>query len=301
MITEPGYNWLNYFFHDMLDISFYAYDALMAAFICIVLAVFLKKYTCNLYLSLFLYMTIGLFTMSMSGLRQTLAISLCTIPVIMAYDNDGFQHITIRKKVRRFVFGGLCVVAAATLHNSALIFLPILFLFSIRLSRRQTILLVILATSTILFRELFTRIMSNFLIGRYEDFDLDVGYAMNILVLLLPIAIGLFCAFVSRPDYTDGKYSGMISLMFIFLALQITFNNLALNNNQIGRLGYYFLSSYIILIPYALKCMNQSSRSIVTFVIIVLCLVYFYLGTNEGTLRIDHYKFFWEEPIFFTD
>ncbi len=301
MITEPGYNWLNYLFHDMLGISFYAYDALMAVFICTVLAVFLKQYSSNLYLSLFLYMTIGLFTMSMSGLRQTLAISLCAIPVITAYDNESLKHITKRGKIWRFILGLLCVIAAATLHNSALVFLPILFLFNIRLSKQQTILLIILATLTILFRGLLTSIMSNFLFGRYEDFDLDMDYKMNILKLILPIAIGFFCTLISRPDGTDGKYSGVLSLMFVFLALQITFSNLSLNNNQIGRLSYYFLSSFIILIPYALKCMTQSSRSIVTFSIIALCLVYFYLGTNEGTLSIDQYKFFWEEPLYLAD
>lgn len=299
--TEPGFNWLGYFFHDMLGISFYAFDALMAAFICTLLALFLKRYSSNLYLSLIVYMTIGLFTMSMSGLRQILAISLCTIPIIVSFDNRGLQHVSKKKRLWRLVLGAICVIVAATLHNSAIIFLPILLLFDVRLTRQQTILLIVIATVTIVLRGVITSIMSNFLPTRYEDMDLNLNYEMNILMLIVPIAIGFFCTLISRPDRSDGKYSKVISLMFVFLALQITFNNLALNNNQIGRLGYYFLSSYIILIPYALKCIPQRSRSIVTFAIIVLCLMYFYLGTNEGTLKIDDYKFFWQEPIYFNN
>lgn len=296
--TEPGYNWLGYFFHDILGISFYAFDALMALFICIVLAIFLKRYSSNLYLSLFLYMTIGIFTMSMSGLRQTLAIYLCTIPVIVSYTKYGFQHISKRKKIWRLIIGFICVIAASTLHNSAIIFMPILLLFNVRLTRRQTVLLIVLAATTLMLRGVLTSIMSHFLPVRYGDFDLNMDYQMNTLMLILPIAIGAFCAIISKPDGADGKYSNAISLMFIFLALQITFSNLSLENNQIGRLGYYFMSSYIILIPYALKCLPQRSRGIVTFAITVLCLVFFYLGANGGTLRIDDYKFFWQEPAY---
>ena len=297
-VTEPGYNWLGYFFHDMLGISFYAFDALMAAFICIVLAFFLKRYSSNLYLSLFLYMTIGLFSMSMSGLRQTLAIYLCMIPVILSCETNGHQYISNKKKIWQLILGVVCVIAATTLHNSAIIFLPILLLFNVRLTKQQTILFIVLATMTIVFRDILTNIMSNFLPVRYEDLDLNLDYKMNTLMLMVPIAIGLFCALLSRPDGLDGKYSKAVSLMFIFLALQITFNNLSLNNNQIGRLGFYFWNSYIVLIPYTLECIPRQSRQIITVAIIALCMVYFYLGTNEGTMRIDNYKFFWQEPIY---
>ena len=121
---------------------------------------------------------------------------------------------------------------------------------------------------------------------------------MNTLMLLVPISIGLFCAFVSRPENGEKKYSKALSLMFVFLALQVMFNNLALSQNQIARFGYYFMNSYIILIPSVLKKVQPSIRPVVTIAIVLLCVVFFYLGTNDGTLRIDHYKFFWQEPMY---
>lgn len=296
-ITEPGFNLLGYFFRYILGFSFYAFDALMAAFICTVLAFFLKHYSSNMYLSLFLYMTIGIFTMSMSGLRQTLAIYVCMIPVIIMSANDRLLYIPKREKILQLIFGFICIVTASSLHNSSLVFLPILLLFNVRLNRRQTISFIILSSLTLLFRDFMTSVMVYFLPVRYEDFDLNMSYSMNLLMLVLPIAIGFFCSLFSKPDNIDGKYSRSLSLMFIFLSLQITFNNLALNNNQLGRLGYYFMASYIILIPYSLKCISRQNRTVVTFGIILLCLVFFYLGTNEGTLKIDNYKFFWQEPL----
>ena len=83
-ITEPGFNYISFYFHNVLGVSFYTFDAAIAAFVCVILGLFLKKYSDNVYLSVFFYMTIGLFTMSMSGLRQMMAISLCSVPLLFS-------------------------------------------------------------------------------------------------------------------------------------------------------------------------------------------------------------------------
>lgn len=297
-ITEPGYNLLSYFFHDIIGIPFYAYNAILSAFICFILALFIKHFSPNIYLSLFLYMTIGLFTMSMSGLRQMLAISFCTIPVILARREEKKGVVRRKKKIFIFLVGLACVFVAYSMHNSSIVFIPILFLMDIRLTKSQTIIIMILAIFTLLVRRLLVGVMSLFLFNRYEQYDINAGYMMNTLMLFIPIVIGMFCAVASRPDSGEQTYSKTISLMFVFMALYIMFNNLALSHNQIARLGYYFMNAAIILIPYSLNKQSKEIRSIVTPLIILLCLVFFYLGTNEGTLKIDDYKFFWQEPVY---
>ena len=288
-------------FHDILGAPFFVYYAVVAAIICYILALFLKYYSDNIYLSLITYMTIGLFTMSMSGIRQMLAISFCTIPLIVAKAR-GEAVFSSKKSKRRFFFLGLfCVLLAFSFHNSALVFFPILFMFNIRLTKRQTIIIVIVATVvSLLLRPVIVALMTMFAFGnRYQQYDFNEGYAMNILILLIPIIIGLFCVLISRPENNDKYYSRYLSLMFIFLALQIAFNNLALSHAQISRLGYYFLNSYVILIPYAIKKVALWIRPTVVVAMLSLFLVYFYLGTNGGTLKIDDYKFFWQEPEYY--
>ena len=297
-ISEPGYNLLSYFFHDILGVPFWVLVATLSLFQCYILGLFLKHFSVNIYFSLFLFMTIGLFTPAMSGLRQLTAVSICTIPVIWAKVCDERGNENNKHKMWRLIIGIGLVLVAYTIHNSAIIFMPILFLFDKRLSRQQTIAIMIFAVSTLLFRSLLVRFMGYFVLERYDRYDLNEGYMMNILMLLVPISIGLFCVFTSSPEKGEQKYSKAMSLMFLFLALQVTFNNLALSQNQVARLGYYFMNSYIVLIPYVLKKLPAQSRSITTFCIIFLCIVFFYMGTNGGTLKIDNYKFFWEEPIY---
>lgn len=300
-ITEPGYNLLSYFFHDILKVPFWVYYAVMSLFMCFVLGSFIKHFSSDIYLSLFMYMTLGLFTMSMSGLRQTLAVYICTIPVIWAKTSDEKGNEPQQHKIVRLFLGILLVFLAFTIHNSAILFLPILFLFDLRLSKAQTIIVMALAVSTFLFRGLIVSIMGNFVFGRYEDLNLDAGYAKNVLTLLVPIVIGFFCSLVCNPEQGERYYSKSMSLMFVLFALFISFNILSLSQNQIGRIGYYFINSGIILIPYALKKLPKDTRMIVTFIFVVLSLIYFYLGTKEGTLMIDNYKFFWQEPMFFAN
>lgn len=299
-MTEQGYNWLSYFFHDIIGVPFYVYYMAVSAFVCYILAIFLKSLSTNIYLSLFIYMTIGLFTMSMSGLRQMLAISICLIPIIWAKtcEDKGLER---RKHiVWRLIVSVLLVVLAYTFHNSAVVFLPVLFLLNLRLSKNQTIIMMIIGiASTLLLRSLFVNALGFFVTERYEKYGLTGSYAMNILMLLVPIAIGLFCVFVSRPEKGKKTYNKTLSTMFVFLTLVVMFNNLALINNQIQRLGYYFMNSYIIIIPYAIGKLSSNIRKGVMFAIILMCLIFFYLGADGGTLEIDNYKFFWEEPIYF--
>lgn len=300
-MTEPGFNLLCYFFHDILKMPFYVYNALISFLICFILALFLKKFSSNIFQSLFLYMTIGLFSMSMSGMRQMLAISICLIPIIIAKEDEDYRNQLHIHRLRRILIGILCVGVAYTIHNSSVVFLPILFLMDIRLTKSQSVMIMIVAISTILFKSYLIEVISYFMLERYEKYDLYEGYAMNLLALLVPIAIGLFCVVVSKPDNGKRKYSKFISQMFIFLALYVMFTIQGLNHIQISRLGFFFMNAEVILIPYALKRLPFRSRPVVTLTIFFLCLLYFYLGTNEGTLKIDNYKFFWEEPIYLSN
>lgn len=294
-ISEPGFNYVSFYFHNVLGVSFYAFETAIAAFVCVILGLFLKKYSDNVYLSVFFYMTIGLFTMSMSGLRQMIAISFCTVPLLLSNRDETRLKVGSKKWSFQLIIGVICVLLAYTFHNSALIFLPVLLLLNLRLKKPQIVIITIFAILTILLRSLLVGYLAEFAPERYERYDFQEGYLMNTLMLLIPIAIALFCALISKPDHNDGRYGRAISLMFIFLALQVVFSNLALSHSQIARLGYYFANSYLVLIPFTLRSLNRSLRVPATVVIIILCLVFFYLGTKDGTLMIDEYKFFWQD------
>lgn len=294
-ITEQGYNFLNILFHDYLHFPFQLFYAVMAAFICFSLGAVLRRYSTNIYLSLFLYMTIGMFTMSMSGLRQTLAVSVCNfVPILL--QPEGEVHGG-RKRIM-FIVSIALIALAFTIHNSAIVFLPTVFLTKIRLTKAQVVTLFVLAISMLIVRDFWGALFQARAFGRYESYDFTMGYDMNILVLLLPIVIGFFCVICHRTDAISHRFSPEVSMFFVYMAFVIFFVSQGLNHGQITRLAFYFYAVYPILIPSALSSMPQSIRNGATLFIIVLCVVFFVMGSIGGTLQIDNYKFFWQETVY---
>lgn len=286
---EVGYNILNYFIHDILHLNFHFFLLITSAFYCTVLAKYLSKYSSNITVSFFLHLTIGIFTMSMSGIRQSLAISLCTMAFMIANSDN-------KSLLRKYGVALGINTIAYTFHNSSLIFFPFLFLTNIRLTRGCALVLVLLGASSQLYKGILVDIGSLYLPAKYEDMNFATNYVANVLVYIIPVAISLFCWYFSKTE-KDGKYNKLVSQMFIFLSLTVFFINLMGLNNQLGRLSYYFIYSYYILIPYAFNSMPNGVRNIFQPVVLCVCAAYFIIGTVGDIMHIDEYHFFWEDVV----
>ena len=94
---------------------------------------------------------------------------------------------------------------------------------------------------------------------------------------------------------SDGKYNRTVSMMFVMIALTVFFSNLQSLNNQLGRLSYYFIFSYLVLIPYTFSTMPVSLRKFYTPLVLLVCTAYFIIGNMGDVMQIDDYHFFWED------
>ena len=283
--SELGYNYLGYFCNNILELNWQVYLILVSLFICYSLGNFILYFSDSILWSVFLHFTIGLFTMSMSGLRQTIAIFICYIALVAIF--------TVKGRLKRNLITILCVALAYSIHNSAFCFIPVLFIAGVSMSKSKAILLQILATIGIIFRNQLISIGMLFVPTRYSGYETNADYSINILVLLLTIVIPVSCLLVARVN-KNGLFSPEISLMYIFSACNILFTGLSMNNNQIGRLAYYFVPSYLIIIPHAFRYLREKDKLVISGIVIVLCIIYFTLGTSGGTLKLDNYSFFWE-------
>lgn len=287
MQSEYGYNYLCYFFHDILCFEWQSYLMIVSAFVCFSLLILLINLSTNVYLGLYLYVTIGLFYMNMSGLRQSIAIALCTLAILIVLSDK-----------KNMFFRKICAIGivyiAFTIHNSAFVYFPIIFCTNLNFSKKQVFLMLLFASSTFFLRSIIVQFAVVLLPNRYQSYELNAEYSANILTQIIPIVIPLYCLFVSKTD-EDGKYSKEISLMYLFAALNIFFMCLIQSNNQIGRLSFYFINCYTVLIPYAFSSQARNAENrLMSNCVIFICMIYFLLGTIGGTLHIDEYKFFWQ-------
>lgn len=286
---EKGYNYLTYLFHDVFNLHWQWFLFFTSAIYCVSLAMFISTYSNSPLLSFFLHLTIGMFVMSMSGIRQTMAVALCIISLL----------IITRKKnnnIRKFILAISLVLLAYSFHNSSWFFLPFLFMTNIRFGKSKAYLLLLGGSSALVLKNYLVPLVQPLMISKYSEMSLNTNYAANILVYVIPIAIGVFCLIFVKPD-KDGKYDKDISLMFLFLSLTILFVSMKSLNNQIGRMAYYFNMSYLVLIPRAISSMNSRLRSYIVPILLVVCWAFFVIGNKGGIMQIDDYHFFWEKVI----
>ena len=282
---EFGYNAVQYFLHDVCGFSFHAYCIIIYFFIVAALVYFISRYVDDELIGVSIFICL-LLAMYMSGLRQTLAVTLILLSL----------HYIEKRKLLIFL---LLVASAFTIHNSAIIFIPMYFIWGIRLSKKQAALILIIAISALLYQDYLTPIISYLAPAKYDDINLYEGYKMNVLVLLSPIIITSFSWYFLKCDNEQKKISVRDSFFFILSCCYIFLIILSLNSNQIGRLAYYFTPGLMVI------CSSSCSRLIYSsyeksiglsskFFIVVLCWLYFFISAPGGTLEIDKYSFVWE-------
>lgn len=281
--SEWGFNYLSFFFHDILKVDFQFFLFFISCACVLSTCYYIYRYSDDVFVSLMIYLTVGNFTVNMSGLRQTVAISLIMVGMIQIE--------------RRHLLKYLALVFLATLmHNSAIIALPLYFLWGIRLNRKTAVAILVVTLMAFFYRNLLNPIISLLSPQRYSNMDLSEGYSINILVLLVPIVFNIYSlAFMQQVD--RGAFNVKNSFFYMCSCISVFMMILSLGNNQIGRLAYYFACGNVIISASAIKnhcSFDRATGRMIKVFIIILCVVYFLYSTPGGTLRIDDYHFFWE-------
>lgn len=270
---------------NILGFENQGYILVVSLIISLSFSLFFYKYSKNIFLSFYLHLTIGLFSMSMSGLRQTLAMCL----VLLAF------HFLIRRKLVGFFAS---VLVAYTFHHSAIVFLPVFLLRNVTINKKRGIVLLTVVTSTMFYRELFTPLIALVAPDRYlERYDLiSDAYHVNPLLILIAIAIPTVCLFFwDNIGKLENKEKEIYSILFILSCINILLNILSLNSNMIGRLSFYFIPFNIILIPNIISGIKDKKlRVIAIYLCIILPLIQFIMSTPDGAYSIDQYKFFFQ-------
>ena len=180
------------------------------------------------------------FTFTMSGLKQTLAMSL----IILSFDGI-YEH-----KVLRFVF---LVFVASIFHFPALVFLPAYWIANMRLGRTYLIFLAALFIVTYLFRDQLVEWMTD----TYETEIINnsgMRFLANKVVVMLIIIVA---AIVIRPPHPDdGLYCSLLMLIGVAAVIQ-TF---ASYNNTFERLADYYFQFSVAFIPMIFEQVRTKRR-----------------------------------------
>ena len=275
-------------FFNQRGLSFQVYNFIVACILAAVLVWFYLSYSKNLGFSILIFMTIGLLSMYMTGIRQSLAITISLVAIQWIDKHKGILHLCIACAL---------IWVASTFHASAVICYAIiaLILLRLRLSRPFIFLVVMIAAAALVYRQAFVRLIQGWLPVEYESYDLNANYQINPLLIIISILIPTFCLIFDTEIEKDGKYSREKTWLYLISCANILFTIMARNSMYFSRIAFYFLHVNSILIPNMIEEQRIKSNIYIMYILIgAICMVYFLISIPGGTLQIDNYRFFWQ-------
>ena len=240
---------------------------LVNAFITHVLYLkFFYRYKSFLELEIFIYIASGYYMVSMSGLRQSLAAGFVALSVKYIIDGN----------FKKFL---LVILLTSTLHQSAIIMIPIYFISRMdNWSKKLFIFIGVSVIGVTLFYELIpvlARVLEGTNYSHYiASFTEDSGDGANIyrfLIALVPVGL----AFLSRKNIDDTMFNKVFINMSVINSIFMMF---ALRNWIFARFSIYFnLFNYVLIACLAKNWKKDKERKLLYFSIIIFYGAFFIL------------------------
>ena len=258
---EVGFSILNYF------ILIYTHNYFWLFFISSIIVVFcylyfIKKYSVNYFLSVFCFLSLGLYTFHFNGLRQGLAmaISILALPYL------------IEKNFWKFL---IVIIFASLFHKSALVLSIFYIIVNFKLRIEYKFLLVFLLSLS------FSGIGIEYLAqnnARYETYTQLSEKSGGYITLAFYVLIGFFIYWASIKFFKNDYFFRKASEFYICgLAFLIPVAMLGTNASGPQRLLFYFVGVLIIILPNILVKLNNK---FIYFFFLILGFIYFYLTTS---------------------
>ena len=241
---------------------------------------FLRKYTTDIWLSVFYFITMGVYTFTMAAIKQTMAVAFLVIATDAAIE-------------RKWIKYAFWMVIAELFHPYAFIYLVVPFLAFRPWSQYTSLLLV----GTLVMALSLSRVMGT--IGDLTDalgFDYDdnafSGEGVNIfrvIVVWVPLVLSYLCR--GQLHYSQNRVQNMIINLSMMNSV-IMFIGLFGTANYFARLANYFLIFQCIALPMILQQFTVSSERQLRILSEVGFLGYFYYSEVIANGSFDsHYAF----------
>ena len=254
----------------------------------VLLGILIKKKSCYPLLSIWLYLTLGIFQTEMNMSRNAIAIMICYL---------GFQFIREKKPVKYL----LCVFLASMFHSSSILFVPFYWLFwKVKLTpkflKRVLITAAALGLGFSIIRPYVVKLLP-FGYGRYFSGNTDkiVSLAVGLFHCLVILLVWLMLDKDRRTEVLESDKIGIWMLI-----AEVIFFCIGFDVDMATRMAALFGPYLLIWVPYLL--MNGIKTEKNRFAAVVIMMLFVGLQyvlrisvNNIGTTM--PYQFFWTLPV----
>lgn len=288
---EHGYVLLSKLFTS-LGASFNTFLCFVYAGVFIPLYYFFKKHSKDATLSVLIYICYTFFTFNLSGIRNSLAMSLALV-----------AYMLIERKTKKGLIGYFLMMALAmSIHQSSIVmFVAILIIYYPFNLKRSWLYLIV--SATLIFSSHILYFISNDVLGHsIEVTDNHIGGAGLLFIVLL-----LFSSFLialhpkNANELTDEKNNNLIqTIRFTHMIGFSVVSFLAIGGiSTLIRAAMFFQVFITVAIPAILEMIDAKSRICIKLILIIGLIAFYYLtvlATNH--LHTVPYHFFWQTPVF---
>lgn len=236
----------------LMKVPLQSYIMIFSAFYIGVNLWFFRKYSCNIWLSILIYISFAGFVFSLAAIKQCTAMALC----LLATDR------VIHKKYIRFV---LYVLVACLFHPYALMYLIVPFMFFRPWSKYTVFMLIIFGAVGFGMQSLVGTILNvTDMLGESYDANTFVGEGVHparLMVTAVPLVLSLLTAQQIQENEDREQY---VITNLTMLNAEIMFVALFGTANYFARLANYFIPFQAVCLPWLLKHYDYKGRQTMT-------------------------------------
>jgi len=264
-------------FVSIIGSSYRIWLALLSGIFIFSVARIIKKYSPYPLFSFISLISLGYFYFSLTGLRQTIALSAIL-----------FSYPFLRE--RKLVPFIATVLIASLFHSSALIFLISYPIVYIKIGFKHAIGIISALIASIFFGN-YIRVLVD-LIGWTENLSAYASQetSLSYTGFIIQLFIFLFCIYfyknVLKNDYEN---LSLYNLLVLGLMFQVFASTIA----EFFRISMYFSIFSIILIPKAISTIKNKNMRLLIYYLIILILIAYIFWTGD----FDGFQFFWNDSI----
>ena len=227
---------------------------------------FISKHSSDVVVSIVMYITLGLFTFNMNGLRQGVAMSFC----LLAYDFI---------KDKKFIPFALVVLLAMSFHKSALIFAFSYLLAFMKPKWNYIFAFIIALVLFVTFADDISFLYDSMTGEGYFGGDsFDSGGYITVAIYVITIAVALLF---------NKKWDKSIFLPLLLALMGLSFYIIRYMSVQIyERISYYFFYFTILLLPLVIAKFDGRSRLLINSIVIVLSIMLFFYRIYGGNFAL---------------
>ncbi|MFC3884774.1 EpsG family protein [Bacillus songklensis] len=221
----------------------------------------LYKYSRMFELSLYVYITYGMYLTSMNGIRQFLAAAIFFAATQYIFNGEWKKYMIV-------------VLFASTFHQTALILIPMYFLVRRRAWTWETFMILLFSVIMVIGFNQFTGALfaaiEDTKYSEYKNFSEGGANVIRVVVYAMPLVLAYLGREKLREIFPKSDYivnMSILGLVFMLISTQ---------NWIFARFTFYFGLYNLILISWVVKLFADKNQKFVYYTILVCYFIYYF-------------------------